>query len=276
MITEINNVQSFKGGNLSPKDLSYKCLLQKGLKDTFEISCKIEDLDSIAGPDELRIIIQKLKPEQYKIGDDCKANFHLHTKVSDGALSPKDFLEQCRDWTLHILKSKKSSNDLPAFSAAVTDHNKIDGVKDVIALIVQNPKLYKGFKFVSGCEYLMDGYRKPYPAFEAIGLGFNPFDKNLQGILNGVDKIINVKDIKKNDANGILSWAHPIVTPNKINEDFFQFLKQNGIGGVEGNYQYCSWNKEYIASFKPMLDKLIKDFKMFVTGGTDSHRKTIF
>ena len=86
-----------------------------------------------------------------------------------------------------------------------------------------------------------------------------------------------VSDAKKVlESGGILSWAHPIVTPDKIHEDFFSFLKANGINGVEGNYQYNRWDKEYIDSIKPRLDKLIKQFKMFVTGGTDSHKKTIF
>ena len=78
------------------------------------------------------------------------------------------------------------------------------------------------------------------------------------------------------NAGGILSWAHPIITPDKINPDFFQFLKANGINGVEGNYQYSKWDQEYINAIKPNLEKLIKQFKMFVTGGTDSHKKSIF
>lgn len=33
-----------------------------------------------------------------------------------------------------------------------------------------------------------------------------------------------VSDIPKiKNAGGILSWAHPIVTPDKINDDFFEF-----------------------------------------------------
>ena len=86
-----------------------------------------------------------------------------------------------------------------------------------------------------------------------------------------------VREAKKViESGGILSWAHPIVTPDKINEDFFTFLKANGINGVEGNYQYSRWDQEYVNSVKPILEKFIKQFKMFVTGGTDSHRKTIF
>jgi hypothetical protein len=87
----------------------------------------------------------------------------------------------------------------------------------------------------------------------------------------------HVEDIKKILASGgILSWAHPIVTPDKINEDFFTFLKKWGVNGVEGNYQYNRWDWEYVNKGKLLLNPLIEKFNMFVTGGTDSHIKSIF
>ena len=95
-------------------------------------------------------------------------------------------------------------------------------------------------------------------------------------MMNGFSSNNNVSDIKKiKDAGGILSWAHPINTPDKINNHFFEFLKSNGINGVEGNYQYSKWDQDYVCAIKPLLEKLIKKFQMFVTGGTDSHGKTI-
>lgn len=206
-----------------------------------------------------------------------RANFHIHTTASDGSLTPQEFLEQCCDWANHILKSGKAKDGLPAFSAAVTDHDRIESVKNVIARISQNPDKYKNFKFVTGCEFLFNGYKEPYAAFEAVGLGFNPFDKDIQHLMKGFESKNHVTETSKViNAGGILSWAHPIIFPEKINEDFFRFLKKHKINGVEGNYQYSKWDEEYVNAVKPLLDKLIKDFKMFVTGGTDSHRKTIF
>ena len=67
-----------------------------------------------------------------------------------------------------------------------------------------------------------------------------------------------------------------IITPDKLCDDFFMFLKSNGIEGVEGNYQYIKWDREYVNEGKKILEPLIAKFKMFVTGGTDSHRKSIF
>lgn len=262
---------------LHPKDLAYKKLLQKGLQDSFGISCKPEDLNAVAGPFELKQIINKLKPEHYQVGEKLRANFHLHTISSDGRLTPKEFLEQCTSYANRVFKSGKANDDLPAFSAAITDHDRVKSSQEVIALISQEPGKYKNFKFVAGCEFLLHGYKEPHPAFEAVGLGFNPFDKSLETLMKGFASNNQVSDIPKiKNAGGILSWAHPIVTPDKINDDFFEFLKKHGIDGVEGNYQYNRWDKEYVNSIKPMLEKLIKKFKMFVTGGTDCHTKSLF
>ena len=262
---------------LHPKDLAYKKLLQKGLQDSFCISCNPEDLNAVAGPFELKQIINKLKPEHYQVGEKLRANFHLHTISSDGRLTPKEFLEQCTSYANRVFKSGKANDDLPAFSAAITDHDRVKSSQEVIALISQEPGKYKNFKFVAGCEFLLHGYKEPHPAFEAVGSGFNPFDKSLETLMKGFASNNQVSDIPKiKNAGGILSWAHPIVTPDKINDDFFEFLKKHGIDGVEGNYQYNRWDKEYVNSIKPMLEKLIKKFKMFVTGGTDCHTKSLF
>ena len=251
--------------------------MQKGLQDSFGISCNPEDLNAVAGPFELKQIINKLKPEHYQVGEKLRANFHLHTISSDGRLTPKEFLEQCTSYANRVFKSGKANDDLPAFSAAITDHDRVKSSQEVIALISQEPGKYKNFKFVAGCEFLLHGYKEPHPAFEAVGLGFNPFDKSLETLMKGFASNNQVSDIPKiKNAGGILSWAHPIVTPDKINDDFFEFLKKHGIDGVEGNYQYNRWDKEYVNSIKPMLEKLIKKFKMFVTGGTDCHTKSLF
>lgn len=268
---------SFKNLNLHPIDLAYKKKLQQGLKDTFNITCKIQDLNSIVGPMELKKILKNLQPIHYVPEKNFRANFHIHTIASDGRLTPQLFLEQCKTWADEMFKKLKPQDELPPFCAAITDHNKVQSTRETIALISQNPNEYKNFKFISGCEFLFDGYKKPYSGFEAVGLGFNPFDKNLDSMLNGFESKNNVNETKKIiDSGGVLSWAHPIYSPDKLNEDFFQFLKDNGINGVEGNYQYIKWDEEYVNEGKKILEPLIEKFKMFLTGGTDSHSCTIF
>ena len=265
-------------GSIFPADIPYKKLLQQGLKDTYGISCKVEDLNSIAGPNELMFIIKNLKPEHYAVGEDFRANFHVHTRASDGHMTLEDYLEQCVDWANHIFKNPKHKDKLPPFSASITDHDTITNAKKAIAEISQDPERYKNFKFVSGCEFLFDGYKKPYSAFEAVGLGFNPFDEALEPMTHFRVSKNTVDDIQKvKDAGGVLSWAHPIVTTERItDEEFAAFLKEKGVDGIEGNYQYNRWDKDFVDTCKPYVDKLVEKFKFFVTGGTDTHGKTIF
>ena len=141
-----NRSINFKSAKLHPVDFAYKKALQKNLQDSYGIKCKIEDLKSIAGPIEVREIIKKLNPFQYIVGENFRANFHLHTIASDGRFTPEEFLEQCKMWADEIFLKGKIQDDLPPFSAAITDHNAIDSVLDTIALISQNPDKYKNFK----------------------------------------------------------------------------------------------------------------------------------
>ena len=262
-----------------PADIWYKKLIQQGLKDEFGISCKIEDLQSIAGPEELMFIIKNLKPAHYKLGENFRAQFHLHTNASDGHMSAKEFLEQCADWANRMFKSLTEKDDLPPFSASITDHDSADNVKLAIAQISQNPDKYKNFKFVSGCEFLFDGYEAPHSAFEAIGLGFNPFDKDLQPLIAGQriaqNKVSDIPKVKA--AGGILSFAHPMLFIEKLeDENFFSFLKANGVDGIEKYYQYVTKAQSFIDERMPKLLEQLKKFKFFYTGGTDAAGKTIF
>lgn len=272
-----NNPTNFNSRTLHPIDLAYKKNLQQGLKDSFDIKCKIEDLASIAGPIELKEIITNLKSFQYKVGENFRANFHLHTIASDGDLTPKEFLEQCKEWANHIFKTKSTKDNLPPFSAAITDHDRVKSVKETIALISQSPDEYKNFKFITGCEFLFHSGTKIQTCFEAIGLGFNPFDKELQHLMKGFDSNNNISDAQKViNAGGILSWAHPLNSPDKITNKFFEFLNSCGIQGIEANYQYPKIDEEYTNKAQRLLTPIIEKFKPFLTGGTDSHKKSIF
>ena len=57
-IPQLNYVTTFRSKSLHPIDFAYKKALQQGLKDTFQLDCKIKDLSSIAGPVELKQIIK--------------------------------------------------------------------------------------------------------------------------------------------------------------------------------------------------------------------------
>lgn len=276
LVVQNNNHTSFKSRYVHPIDIKYKRTLQSELKKSYGINCKLSDLTSIAGPMETRSIISLLKPKNYKTGENFRANFHIHTNASDGKFTPQEFLDACVEWANNVFKRKKDA--LPSFSASITDHDSVDSTKDAIALISQNPDKYKNFKFISGCEFLFHGYKEPESAFEAVALGFNPFAPEIQPLTKGMGKVKNnINDVPQIiNAGGILSWAHPVYSPEKINDEFFTFLKQHNINGIEGNYQYNTADSEYVESVKKELTPFIKKYNMFLTGGTDSHQKSIF
>jgi len=270
------NKVSFKAKlQLHPVDIAYKKQLQQGLKDTFNLSCKIDDLKSVAGPVELQTLLNKFQPKHYVVGDDYRVNYHIHSKASDGGMSSKEFLERAIDYADFVFKKGKKSDDLPPFSAALTDHNSYNGTKEVLSEIVQNPEKAENFKFVAGCEFMLDGFKKPYSAFEAVGLGFNPFDKALNDkIQKKYNDVSFVADIKR--AQGTLFWAHPLLQMDKINPEFFGFLKKVGVEGVEGHYQYNRFHWENIDEMIDKVHVLAKKFNMLESGGQDNHRHTIF
>lgn len=281
-----NNRCNFASRIPHPADVRYKKALQEGLKEAYGIKCTIEDLDPIAGPMELKEIIEGLKPEHYVPKENFRANFHLHTNDSDGCLTVDEYLYQCTSWANDVAKRTRHGDVLPPFSSAITDHNKIGNVRETVAAISQNPERFRNFKFVTGCEFMLDGYKDPnfvpdgkkvsHSAFEAVGLGFNPFDERLTPMTQGLSLNNKVSDVPNIiEAGGILSLAHPILFFDRLNEHFFAFLNKNGIHGAEGNFQY-RYKKEYVDKYQPKVLSLIERFRMFSTGGTDSHKNTIF
>lgn len=290
-----NNTVNFKSKDvfLTKSDFLYKSKIKQGLNDTFNLQCELKDLTSIATPIEIRSLLKKLKPQNYTPGELFRANFHMHTDASDGKMSVTDCLEQCVDWANYLFKKGSIDDNLPYFSAAITDHDTAKNSKKAIEIISQAPDKYKNIKFLTGCEFLFHEEKQPKRIFEAVGLGFNPFEANLDGMFKGFSSYNKLSDIPKvKRAGGILSWAHPYNSLDKCNDDFFNFLKNNGIDGVENNYQYqylattkFKQAQEYTENEKLELKfyqdietrvrSLAKKYGMLESGGTDSHGKTI-
>jgi len=288
------------GSLVEPLDKFYKVALQKGLKEKFGLTCKLDDLNSIAGPIELKKLIGKFTPRdfelgpktehffmgktahQYAVDGSFRVNLHLHSEVSDGSSSPEDILEMCTKYANKIAKKLGKTfnrkNDIPPFTASLTDHDKFSGNINIIKEIAQNPEKYKNFKFAVGSEFHIDGYKEPYTGFEAIGLGFNPFDTKLNETITKTKEpnpLSFIKTVK--EAGGVMSLAHPAQFFDRMHDDFFGFLKKNGVNGIEGNYQYCGfkYDKEFFEKLDT-INTLAKKHDMFLTGGTDSHQRQIF
>ncbi len=163
-----------------------------GLKEN-----ELYKLNSIVGPEELK---QRAKSNIYSNFDtldiisdshyteaqleslaksDFRYNLHLHTNNSDGKMSVSDLLEQAESFSEIV---NKKTPEKP-FIIAITDHDTVDGAKDIVKLIAKDPSKYKNLSVVLGAE-LSAVYRNsemlnsPFP-YEMIAYSINPFDENL-------------------------------------------------------------------------------------------------
>lgn len=276
-------------------DILYKQALIRGIQKKFQFTPKIEDLKSVLAPNELKEILQKIPSKFYATGayiDDInnteklfenvksgsyRINLHTHTTKSDGAMTPVEYLEQSVRYSNKV--AKNIQDDFPAYISATTDHNNVEAAQEVVAMIADEPKKYQNFRFVSGCEFMFldesSGFK--YPAFEAVGLGINPFSKELLEKLSQFNPVNIISKIKEFGA--VLSYAHPsrYCQGNGMQPEFIKYLKKIGINGIESNYQYLGFMHsaeltEQIAESK----RIAQANKFFETGGTDTHGFNIF
>lgn len=171
-----------------PLDHKYRSEIAK------EVGCNPEALRSVIGVQELTDTVKNLKFDDYNAGDNTsnifeerfknvlngkfKVNLHMHSIHSDGKLSIPEFLNQ-------TVKYANKTNQI--FPVAITDHEALEGVQEVIKTMAKNPEKYKNIRFVPGIEfqapYNHDFFIKPIQV-DITGYCINPFDKNLQTLLD--------------------------------------------------------------------------------------------
>lgn len=171
-----------------PIDHKYRTELAK------EVGCKPEDLRSVIGTQELTDIVKNLKFDDFNTGDNSsnifeerfknalngkfKANLHMHSVHSDGKITIPEYLDQA-------VKYADKTNQI--FPIALTDHEALEGDQEVIKTIAKNPEKYKNIRFVPGIEfqapYSHEFFTKPIQV-DILGYCINPFDKNLQKMLD--------------------------------------------------------------------------------------------
>lgn len=105
-------------------------------------------------------------------GEFC-ANLHIHTEYSDGAMNINEFLENVQNLT------KRN----PKFLAAITDHDTVDGAKEIVKKINN----YKNINICTGLEISTIGINFPNQTkpcqIHLLVYGIDPFDKTLNSFL---------------------------------------------------------------------------------------------
>lgn len=155
-------------------------------------------LMSVVGKTQLSDLLGKFSPQDFKVGDNLegvknltyRVNLHNHTQASDGKLSVFDFLEQARKWADRI--AEKIQDDKPPFTVAITDHDTLDGAKEAVKILAQNPEKYKNLRVVLGSEISVshiDAKDVIRPVeFELMGYSLNPFNPKLNELLKQIGK----------------------------------------------------------------------------------------
>ena len=177
-----------------PKDEPYYKSLAKsiGLKSGEEYK-----LVSITGEHQLSEILKNATPQDFAIGENLsgvknrtlRINLHNHTTVSDGKLTPAEILEQARKWADEIV-TKQGKGEKTPFVFGITDHDSIDGAKEIVNLISKSPEKYKNLKIVLGGEFSVahtnpNDVKSPMN-FELIGYGLDPFNKQINNFLQNI------------------------------------------------------------------------------------------
>lgn len=136
-------------------DVNYKKALLQGMGENPD---EYDKLSSIVGKQELIdfLIEHEHTPEIYTPMDDFanvrnkkfQANFHIHTTNSDGLMTVEKLLELGARYGDSIAKINPDKK----FYLAITDHNTINGAKEALKLVFENPEKYKNLKIVLGVE----------------------------------------------------------------------------------------------------------------------------
>lgn len=251
-----------------PEDFAYIKNLAKnlGLKEGEEFK-----LNSVIGKSQLTKLLDEYTPQDFTIGKNLegaknmtfRVNLHNHTQFSDGRLSIEEFLEQARKYADRIAQNKPADNK-PPFVISITDHDTMDGCKEALKILSDNPEKYKNLKVVLGSEISVSNndaniVSRPLN-FELIGYCQNPYDEKLVKILD------NIHTTRQENVEKFLSQIQTEFPDCKfdINEakSFhanLRTMRTNGVLYLAGDY----------AKFKLSLNEYIKRINKILPEGKE-------
>lgn len=223
-------------------------MFDKKYKNTLAQYLNIDDisaLEPIVGEEEFKYYISRLSEKDFCSKEKSLfcANLHVHTNYSDGQASVSEILECALELTENNLKK-----DLP-FILSITDHDTIEGVKEAVRIISENPEKYRRLKFVPGVE--ISAVETDMPELcgtldvHSLVYSINPFDEKL-------NKFLDDKRAKK--------FRLAEITLNSLNRELFSVLDMLNI----------SLTLEEAAKIHPMIlkgeDEISHPLKKYIFG----------
>jgi predicted metal-dependent phosphoesterase TrpH len=186
-------------------------------------------------------------------------NFHMHTKCSDGKLTPLESIEQAIEIGLRGM--------------AITDHHTTRGYQTAREWLDRQPStanlphLWTGIEITSSLNWT---------EVHILGYGFNPEHSSLKPYLWGIrpfgsyaqaGRVINAL----HDAGGLVVLAHPARYRRPASE-LIPAAAALGVDGVEAYYAYGN-PKPWQASSKETKEvvELAQKYELMTTCGTDTH-----
>ena len=186
-------------------------------------------------------------------------NFHCHTNLSDGSMTPEELIKQATHNKLRFL--------------SITDHHSIKAYKYIYKNKILENYSDVEFDLISGIEIncLLKGC-----LVHLLGIGINVNSKALNPYIQGQSAIGNNLQARQvmnviREAGGLSFLAHPgryRIPFDILIEEAFNI----GIDGIEVWYDYDLneiWKPtEFICD---EIDKLTTNYQMLKSCGTDTH-----
>ena len=265
-----------------PEDISYrKNILGAGATEE-----SVAKLRPIIGPQEYKSILTEFSdsPIHYTPGSTLntavkdgyelsgvpnrtfRATMHMHTVHSDGMMTVRELLNQSAKYADEVAESLKNNPEAKAkhapFTIAITDHDTLEGCKEAVQIISENPEKYQNLRVVLGCEMsvenrmLGDALKRPVGLHMVVN-AINPFDSELNKFFD------NKKIARKTFASELIESCRKGVA--ELNPDLSKQFSEEEAKVLFPSLKHGVINTDYsvqdYATYKTLLSECIQNNK---------------
>lgn len=251
---------------LRKKPDKYLVELAQGLSKELNRTVKPSELESVMTKEEFLREIPKLEEKNFVASAEniqngtFQADLHSHSNFSDGRISVKDLMEQAANYgdRLNQINGKK-------FIFALSDHDGVNGVREALKLIVENPDKYKNVKFVPAAELSFietcskgskryEKYHSDVQMPEMLIYNINPFSENTKEFFS------NLYSKRESQVKNMIAKANAESAGYNFSpEEYKQFVDKS-----QGKYYLLNqhWNIHNYLQLKTRLTDIAREQKL--------------